>query len=448
MSLFWLLGGLLILLALVFVLWPLLKSEADPFVSRAALLRDQLSTLQQLESDGLLSAEAAAPKRSALKEELLKLVEQSAAPQRSAPALPAILVLAVLLPLLTVILYQRFGTPNALHFTSSAPTASASTASTGAGTTPATAPQQQGPDLAKAAESLAARLADTPEDVEGWTLLARTWQELGEFEKARDAYARVYKLKPEDPELLVDYAQSLGLASNPRSLLGEPRKLLEAALKIDPAHQRGLWLYGYAQRQAGELEDTLETWDRLLTQLPPSSQEAGSLTEQINIVRRELGLEALPVPQLNTASTPPPPAATATPAATAPAAATPTASTTETAGAGTGLRVQVQLDPALAAKVGPNDVLYVFARAQNGPPMPLAIQRVPAGQLPFAVTLTDEMAMTPAMKLSMFPQVIVGARISKSGNAIAASGDLQGFSAAVSQPHGDLVEVLIKDVVP
>lgn len=448
MSAFWTLSALLILLAVGFAVWPLLKRDADPFLGQAKLLREQLAVLGQLEAGGLLAPADATSRKEALKAQLLALLEGGVLPVAGKRiALPTLLVLALLLPLATVMLYQRFGKPDALLFTGLSSAAARGdnqgTASSSATAGATQAPQQQGPDLRQAAEGLAQRLSSRPDDLEGWTLLGRTWQELGEFGKAAEAFGKAYAQSKEDPELLIDYAQALGLSSSPRSLLGQPRELLEAALKIAPQHQRGLWLYGFAQRQAGELEATLKTWDGLIGQLPAGSREAVSLTEQINVVRSELGL-----PPLAGADRPSAPVATAPEGATS-APAAPTAAT-EPAGASTtgpGLAVEVTLDPALSARLSPDDVLYVFARAKSGPPMPLAIQRVPATQLPFAVTLTDAMAMTPALKLSQFPEIVVGARVSKSGNAQASPGDLQGFSETITQPHGQTVAVVIREVV-
>jgi cytochrome c-type biogenesis protein CcmH len=204
-----------------------------------------------------------------------------------------------------------------------------------------------------------------------------------------------------------------------------------------------MWLYGYALRQAGDLSGTLKQWDRLLELMPEGSSEVVSLTEQINVVRGELGQPLLPVPTvIGTAPAAAPAPSTGTSATTAASAAA------DTTAPSAGLRVRVELDPALAARVAPGDVLYVFARADGGPPMPLAISRVTAAQLPYSVTLNDSMAMTPALTLSTFPKVIVGARISKSGNAQASSGDLQGFSTSIALPSSDEVRVVIADLVP
>jgi cytochrome c-type biogenesis protein CcmH len=106
------------------------------------------------------------------------------------------------------------------------------------------------------------------------------------------------------------------------------------------------------------------------------------------------------------------------------------------------------LDPKLAGKLAPGDVLFVYAKAASGPPMPLAIQRMDAGKLPVAVTLTDGMGMLPSMKLSQFPQVVVGARVSKSGNAMPQSGDLQVLSPPIAVTTTTPIRLTIDSVVP
>ncbi len=112
------------------------------------------------------------------------------------------------------------------------------------------------------------------------------------------------------------------------------------------------------------------------------------------------------------------------------------------------LTVNVALDPKLKDKLDPDATLFVYARAASGPPMPLAIQRIKASQLPLTVTLDDSMGMLPTMKLSMFPQVVVGARISKSGNAMAQSGDLQHLSAPLDVHRTEPVDLTIDQTVP
>jgi len=109
--------------------------------------------------------------------------------------------------------------------------------------------------------------------------------------------------------------------------------------------------------------------------------------------------------------------------------------------------VNVALDPKFKDSVGPNDTLFVFAKAAHGPPMPLAITRLTAAQLPARLTLTDAMGMVPGLTLSRFPQVVVGARISKSGNATPQSGDLQTLSAATTTAQTKPVQLIIAERV-
>jgi len=109
--------------------------------------------------------------------------------------------------------------------------------------------------------------------------------------------------------------------------------------------------------------------------------------------------------------------------------------------------VNVALDPKFKDSVGPNDTLFVFAKAAHGPPMPLAITRLTAAQLPARLTLTDAMGMVPGLTLSRFPQVVVGARISKSGNATSQSGDLQTLSASTTTARTKPVQLIIAERV-
>jgi cytochrome c-type biogenesis protein CcmH len=99
--------------------------------------------------------------------------------------------------------------------------------------------------------------------------------------------------------------------------------------------------------------------------------------------------------------------------------------------AAAGLTVTVSLSPVLAKKAAPNDVVFIFARAAHGPRMPLAIVRRQVKDLPTTVVLDDSLGMLPEMKLSSVPEVVVVARVSKSGNASARAGDLEGMSAPV-----------------
>lgn len=415
-------AGLSLLLALALLLWPLLGRPGQlTLAARADELRERLQLLKQAQADGLLDEEAFEIRRKALSDELTLLIDNPVS-GRSRNAKITAGLLAAALPPLALLLYLGVGEPRALSFTADA--------------RPPSTPGQPGaeaqaPELAGAADQLRERLQANPEDTEGWLLLARTYRELARFGDARDAYARVRQARPEDLDVTVEYAESLGLAASPRSLLGEPQQLLAEVLQIEPNHQRGLWLMGFARTQEGDFAGALQLWEHLLT-LMDDPDARNALRGQMNQARGRLGMD--PLPDEGTALADAAPASA--PATTSPPAPAAAAS-------GPAIEVEVKLDAALAAQVGPGDTLFVFAKAENGPPMPLAVQRLPATELPLRLRLDDSMGMVEGMLLSRFPRVVVEARISRSGNAQAQPGDLQGSSGGIDNPPGAPVQVLI-----
>ena len=111
------------------------------------------------------------------------------------------------------------------------------------------------------------------------------------------------------------------------------------------------------------------------------------------------------------------------------------------------IKVTVKLSAALSGKTAPEDTVFIFARAAQGPKMPLAIARKQVKDLPITVTLDDSMAMVPDMNMSSFPQLVIGARVSKSGDAIPKSGDLEGYTPTLKAGASSPVEVVIASVV-
>jgi cytochrome c-type biogenesis protein CcmH len=283
-----------------------------------------------------------------------------------------------------------------------------------------------------AVAGLVAKLEANPDNSSGWALLGRAYQSMGKFAEARDALKRALDLESGNHELTVEYAQALALSGEGRRIAGESRALIEGVLKADPDHQRALWLIGISDYQAGDYTAAIAAWNRLLPALPPESDIAASVRTQIAEAQRLGGSN----PAAGAGSTAPP---TDTPPAPGPS--TP-------ADQGPRLTVSVSLDPALQDRLDPAATLFVYARAENGPPMPLAIQRLPASALPARVTLDDSMGMLPSMKLSMFEKVVIGARISSSGNAQAQSGDLQTLSDGIEVSRTTPIDLVIDSVVP
>jgi len=331
------------------------------------------------------------------------------------------IAIAVLLPLAALILYAKIGDPRALdpaqHVASAIPGNAA-----------------QAPDMDSALAGLEQRLQANPDDAQGWSLLVRGYQSAQQFDKALVAMRHVRDLMPEDLDAQVGYAEALALASPDRRIDQEASAILATTLQRDPQHQRALWLSGVAGMQRGDTQTALRHWRALETLLPEGSEIRASLTAQIR------SADPATADASNVAAPATPAAAVSDSIATAEPDATVTRG---------GVTVSISLDPSLQAQVAPEDTLFVFARAASGPRMPLAIARRSASELPLVVTLDDSMSMMPEMHLSKFADIIIGARISKTGNAIAAPGDLQVLTEPMNQAAiKDHVQLTISEVVP
>ena len=307
--------------------------------------------------------------------------------------------IAFALPLAAAGLYLTVGTPRALD---------------------GIAKQAPAMDVGQALTALRAHLKDAPDDAQGWLLLAQTTAAMGQSAEARDAYDQLLRLAPGNPTAMVGWAEADSMARPDHRIEGRSRELLERAVQQEPDNQRALWLLGISDFQQDRYADAAATWRRLQPLLEPGSSVAKAVAQQIAAADARAG-----------GSTPAP--------ATSAAADAPT---------GPKLPVKVSLAPALKGKLQPGDTLFVYARAEQGPPMPLAVARLDAAHLPTTVELTDAMAMAPSMKLSSVPRVFVGARISHSGQAIGQAGDLEGDAGVVPVDRREPVAVLIDTVHP
>jgi cytochrome c-type biogenesis protein CcmH len=308
------------------------------------------------------------------------------------------LSIAFVLPLAAAGLYVYIGTPAALNGVASQ--------------------DQATMNIDQAIRQLRTHLADHPDDAQGWMLLAQTATAMHQPDEAHDAYARVLKLSPNDTAAMVGWAETDAMLRADHRIQGHARDLLERAVKLEPDNQRGLWLLGISQFQAGEFADAASTWRLLQPQLEPGSKVAQSVAEQIALADKQAG---------DTKPAPPGSSAVAVPQ-------------------GPALTVNVSLAPALQSRLATGDTLFVYARAEKGPPMPLAVARLEAGKLPTTVVLTDAMGMLPQRKLSSARQVFVGARISRSGQAIAKSGDLEGDAGVVPVDSKKPINIVIDKI--
>lgn len=398
MTAFLIICALLLVVAVLFVGVPLWRgtSRNNAVVRDAANLeiyRDQIAEMDADLRNGLLTPELHEQGKRELQARLLDEVhvaEQQAVPAQRHPLKLLTIAIALLLPLASIGLYFQLGNLNAFLPQVAHGNSFGGVARTEAGL-----------------KVLEEKAAQSPNEPEVLLMLARSYVELGRYADGAKTYESLTKLISDEAMLWADYADALAMAHS--TLLGAPTKLLDRALLLDPNHAKTLALSGSAAMERGDYAAAIGHWEKLLKQIPAGSEDIKMIEEGIRQAKQLLaqskgGKGARALEQINESANKP-----------------------QAAGkeriSGT-----VTLSDTLKGKVEPNDTLFVLARAAQGPKMPLAIIRKQVRDLPLQFTLDDSMAMSPEMKMSNFNQIVVVARISKSGDAMSKSGDWQGVS--------------------
>jgi len=403
---FWGIAALLALAALAFVLPSLSgrRTTAGAATTKSvnvAIYRDQLKELDADLAAGTLSPEQHGEARREIERQLIDDVGARVVPAAPVSSRRTAITVGIALPLAAILLYLAVGNPNLL--------------SPGAAThdgQPITREQ-----IESMVERLAARMKESPEDAKGWTMLGRSYAVLDRYPEAVAAYANAIKRSPPNAQLLVDYADALAMSQG-RRLQGEPERLIAQALKIDPENVKALTLAGTVAFEKKDFKGAIAYWERILKVVPPDSDIADSVRDGIADARQLAGATGTPAPGKKSG-----------------------AATAKNDVSGT-----VQLSPGLAAKTVPDDTVFIFARAAQGPRMPLAVLRKRVRDLPAAFKLDDSMAMTPAARLSSQEQIVVGARVSKSGNPAPQPGDLEGLSAPVKVGTAGIVVTIDREI--
>lgn len=410
--------------ALAWVLLPLLRGASPGGIEReasnVAILRDQLAELDVDLANGTIPRGQYEQARRELEARVLDesttAGEATRAPSTAGAWTAAIVAAA--LPITALLLYVSLGNFDAFSPLAARPSAAAS------GAEHDITPQQ----IEEIATKLAARLEKEPDNAEGWMVLARTYYAMNRHADAARAFERAVALNPDNAELLADYADALGAAQG-GTLAGKPLELVQRALKIDPTQWKALALAGTVAFDRKDYAQAVTYWERMKATVPPESSIAKSIDSSIAEARELGGLKSTTVAA--SASAGAANKAAASDAATKPAGSASTPPATPASSAATAVSGTVKLAPELAAKAAPTDTVFIFARPAQGGRMPLAILRKEVKDLPATFTLDDTMAMAPNMALSNFGEVIVGARVSKSGQAMPQSGDLEGLSPPV-----------------
>ncbi len=397
---------IMIVIAFVLILPPLFRKnftiETDSIQddTNLSICRERLRDLKNDLKAHRIDQQQFEQARSELEQNLAQAmseVQNRVDPKRNSPWLAMLIMIT--LPLLAIGIYLKTGMPQAL--------------------TPEfekkLVEQQEMPDVETMINALADRLKESPEDGEGWAMLGRSYLAMNRFKEAQDAFKQAHQLLGDDVALLADYADAIG-RGHVSDLTGEAKPLIERALELDPNHPKTRWLAGMLAFQEQEFEKVPDYLQPLLEQTEPGSEIHEGLKSLINKALSQTGK--------------------------------PTIADKEKRQPVVAINVKVSLSDQFKNKVDPENTVFIFAKAAQGPPMPLAVARLKVKDLPTTVTLDDNMAMRPDLKISGQKHVNISARVSKSGNAIAESGDFQGVATDIKTVSSGPVNILIDQQIP
>lgn len=416
----------LLVLALLFVV-PVLLRKNQPMTEdfddyNVAIARDRLKELKQQRDDGEISEEIYQQLHDELETTLaidLDVNRDAESTKFTGTAsrnrfIPALMVIAV--PLAAVIIYAQIGSFDA---------------ATGKLTGNTSIPAGEGRgemSIAEAVAKLEQRLQEEPDHAEGWFMLARTYMQLQQYQKSAEAYEKLIALVGENEvQIMLGYADALAMNEGGQ-LTGSALPIVKKVQAMDPHNPTVLWMVGTAESQQGNFKNALIYWYELRPMLGEEPEALAQLNQLIRGVEKQVGDDL--VAEIK-ASLPQPTEQTATTADSGPLAE---------------ITITVDLDPQLRDKVQSDDTLFIYAKAIDGPPMPLAAIKLTAAELPALVTLNDSMAMLPEMQLSKFETVNVTAVISKSAQPGIQPGDLYTEHGPVNVFDREHVSLLIEKV--
>jgi cytochrome c-type biogenesis protein CcmH len=427
MATFLIAAALLVAATLLVLLRPWRRAaqaaESTARDANTAVYRDQLAELDRDLAAGTIGPADHEQARGELQKRLLAdagVAEPVIAPRASGRS--TMVALALALPVLAAGLYAWRGNPAALNPPPPAQRGEVT--------------QQQ---IEQMIATLAARVEKNPDDPKAWMVLARSYRAMGRPADSAKAFEHLgSEMLDRDPVLLTEYADVLATVAN-GDLQGKPLKLVQQALAVDPNNAMALSMSATAAYQRKDMKTAAAQWQQLLPMLPPESDYAKFIVQTLAEIRGGTAGAAVGAAGA-TASAPAAAAARASSPSTAAATKAPAAAAASVSG-------RVTLSPALASKVQPGDTVFVFARAPQGPRMPLAVKRGLVSDLPMDFVLDDSTAMSPDFKLSSVPEVRIEVRVSRNGSATPSAGDLIGQGPVV-KPGATGVAVQIDQIRP
>ena len=411
---FWIIASALLLFGLAFIVVPLAASRHgrdEPSRSEAnrSLYDSKVEELRFDLEKGLLDQSEYDDALEDLQRNLLIDIEEKESVEwKSGKSFGLIAAVTILIPLTSILLYKQFSTGSDQVLVKQQALSS------------------QAQSLEASISALEQRLQENPDNIEGWKMLGQSNFIMRRYDKAIEAYTNAAELANHaDPNIMVLLAEASAY-SNGENFGDHEKQLLAKALQINPNHERALWYAGYAAYISTEFSQAVAYWDKLLTMVPTDRPDVReTLVKFLNDARVKAGLPEIDV---------------------APAIAdNATGEKSQRS-----ITVSVELTEQMRDKVNSSDTLFIYARAANGPKMPLSLARLSVSDLPATVTLTEEMAMMPNMSLGQFDQVEAIARVSKSGQAITQAGDLiaKGISVDFTKSSSAKVSLSIDSIVP
>jgi cytochrome c-type biogenesis protein CcmH len=326
-------------------------------------------------------------------------MSENTSPTKSKIPKVTAVILMMLLPLFAVELYQSLGRPELIEqkelleeFHN------------------AQTEEEKATAIEKMLVRMEQRLESTPDDADGWLMLANSYTSLERYPQALIAVENLYRLKSDDASVMLRYADILSMVNNGK-FEGKPTDLINEAIKLEPTNNSGLWLAGLAAIQRGEIQTAIDYWESLVIQFEEDSESRQQIQHYINLAREQL---------VETDD-----------------------STKSELVSDAKIQVNVKLSESLLSQVNDDETIFIYATAIDGPPIPLAILRKQVSDLPVQVTLDDSMSMLPSNRLSKHKQVKLIARISRSGHPKPEPGDLEGIIDSVKTDLGEAVNLLI-----
>jgi len=412
MTMFIFIVVLMIVFAVGLILMPMLGKtrlkNINPNEQNIAIAKERLNELDIEFEKGLLTDVLYQQQKDECQKSLLShITENRAVSDQSYLSKVQIFLVLLLIPVLAIPLYLSLGNTNAVDSVM------------GMGSS-ATHKTNSKISMNEALNKLERNLEKDPGNIKGWHMLGRSYMTMERYSEAADIYKKLHQIIGDEVSILLPYADALSMSRN-GEISGAPFDLIKKALKLAPDNITALWLAGIGYSEEEQYQLAIDHWEKLLPLLKSDHASQNKIRALIAKAQQYLTQSVDATTEYQVKHDP-------------------------VAGEGVSVKVTVSLSGSFKSKVNADDVVFIYAKATQGPPMPLAAVRKRVADLPVTVILDDTMAMMPQMKLSSFDTVDIGARISKTGSAMPQPGDIQGMMMSVKLEQVKHLKIEINSV--